>query len=150
VFGVLIFASLAALPGFSQSQQRGEELSRALPAATSSFMSQKMPSFLPRFDQPVEQGAPPPRVVDLDSQHIAILFGASEWRSLTDPKPIRLTEMSSAFLDAIPIMPAPTTETQIPIWKLSGSISREASPAVSQLRRKIDFPADPALFLRWL
>src|SRR5262249_61303677 len=42
------------------------------------------------IDQPVEQGAPPPRLVDLDSHHVAILFGASEWRSLADPKPIRL------------------------------------------------------------
>src|SRR6266566_8594556 len=42
------------------------------------------------IDQPVEPHSIPPRVVGIDSGHIGVLFGASEWRSPADPKPVRL------------------------------------------------------------
>src|SRR6266851_4300232 len=42
------------------------------------------------IDHPVERNSIPPRVMDLDSTHIAVLFGASEWRIPSDPKPVRL------------------------------------------------------------
>ena len=42
------------------------------------------------IDHPVETGAPPPRLVSLDTTHIGILLGASEWREPAAPKPIRL------------------------------------------------------------
>src|SRR5262250_3032569 len=42
------------------------------------------------IDQPVEPNSIPPRVAGVDSSHIAILFGASEWRIPADPKPFRL------------------------------------------------------------
>src|SRR5690242_21155360 len=32
------------------------------------------------IDQPVEAHSIPPRVADVDSSHIGVLFGASEWR----------------------------------------------------------------------
>src|SRR2546423_8994686 len=41
------------------------------------------------IDQPVESGGIPPRVVELDSTHVAVLFGASEWRLPADPQPVR-------------------------------------------------------------
>src|SRR6266851_835986 len=42
------------------------------------------------IDQPVEAGSVPPRVLELDSTHVGILLGASEWRLPADPKPVRL------------------------------------------------------------
>src|SRR4051812_37296343 len=42
------------------------------------------------IDQPMEAGGIPPRVVELDSTHVAVLFGASEWRIPADPQPVRL------------------------------------------------------------
>src|SRR4029077_6674877 len=42
------------------------------------------------INQPVEAGGVPPRVVETDSTHVAVLLGASEWRLPADPNPVRL------------------------------------------------------------
>src|ERR1700687_5180414 len=42
------------------------------------------------INEPVEAGGVPPRVVELDSTHVAVLLGASEWRLPADPNPVRL------------------------------------------------------------
>ena len=41
------------------------------------------------IDQPIELGSVPPRVMQLDSTHVGVLLGASEWRLPADPKPGR-------------------------------------------------------------
>src|SRR5260370_416193 len=43
------------------------------------------------IDQPVERNSIPPRVMDLDATHIAVLFGASAWRSAAGRAPRRST-----------------------------------------------------------
>src|ERR1700739_2300565 len=42
------------------------------------------------INEPVEAGGVPPRVLELDATHVAVLLGASEWRLPADPKPVRL------------------------------------------------------------
>src|SRR5215475_10477886 len=43
------------------------------------------------INEPIEEtGSVPPRVVSLDSRHLAVLFGSSEWRMPADPNPVRL------------------------------------------------------------
>src|SRR5260370_15237711 len=42
------------------------------------------------IDHPVEAGGVPPRVVELDSLHVGVLLGASEWRLPAHPQPVRL------------------------------------------------------------
>src|ERR1700692_2294319 len=42
------------------------------------------------INQPVEAGGVPPRVLELDPTHVAVLLGASEWRLPADPNPVRL------------------------------------------------------------
>src|SRR6201984_447765 len=42
------------------------------------------------INEPVETGGIPPRVVEVDSTHVAVLLGASEWRLPADPNPVRL------------------------------------------------------------
>src|ERR1700724_3735449 len=42
------------------------------------------------IDHPLEAGSVPPRFAELDSTHMGVLLGASEWRLPADPKPIRL------------------------------------------------------------
>src|ERR1700726_4311981 len=41
------------------------------------------------INEPVEAGGVPPRVVETDSTHVAVLLGASEWRLPADPNPGR-------------------------------------------------------------
>src|SRR5271169_6391956 len=42
------------------------------------------------IDLPVEPNSIPPRVLSIDTRHIGVLLGASEWRSPANPKPVRL------------------------------------------------------------
>src|SRR5436305_15080459 len=42
------------------------------------------------INQPVEAGGVPPRVLEVDATHVAVLLGASEWRLPADPNPVRL------------------------------------------------------------
>src|SRR5215831_5618718 len=43
------------------------------------------------INEPIEEaGSVPPRVVSLDSRHVGVLFGSSEWKIPADPNPIRL------------------------------------------------------------
>src|ERR1700756_2014108 len=37
------------------------------------------------INQPVEAGGVPPRVLEVDSMHVAVLLGASEWRASGGP-----------------------------------------------------------------
>ena len=42
------------------------------------------------IDQPMEANAVPPRVLQLDSGHIGIILGATEWQVPSNPESIRL------------------------------------------------------------
>lgn len=97
-------------------------------------------------DQPVEQGAPPPRVVDLDGQHIAILFGASEWRSLADPEPMRLDRNIQRVSGPDPHAGGYEDVADPDLEILGTEFLEKLRPMVSQLRRKIDFPPDQPFF----
>src|ERR1700757_3519259 len=44
------------------------------------------------INQPVEAGGVPPRVLEVDATHVAVLLGASEWRLPADPNPVRLDQ----------------------------------------------------------
>src|SRR5215467_10605903 len=84
------FLSLFAITSPAQSQDREEEIVASLAGGRVIVHVAKDQIIFAAIDQPVEQNSVPPRVAGVDSSHIAILFGASEWRVPADPKPIRL------------------------------------------------------------
>lgn len=96
------------------------------------------------IDQPIEQGAPPPRVVDLDGRHIGILFGASEWRMLADPNPIRL-DRNLQRVSAQDPRYAPYSGEEPDLETMGTAFLEKLHPLVSQLHRKLNFPPDQAL-----
>ena len=103
--------------------------------------------FFAAIDQPVEQGAAPPRLVDIDGQHVAILFGASEWRSPADPKPIRLDRGLQRFSGRDSHYEGSYNGEADPDLEIMGTAFLEKlRPLAAQLRRKIDFPADQPIF----
>ena len=97
-------------------------------------------------DQPVEQGAPPPRLVDLDSHHVAILFGASEWRSLADPKPIRLDRGFHRVSAGTASLGDYNGEADPDLEMMGVAFLERLRPLAAQLQRKIDFPTDKPFF----
>jgi hypothetical protein len=97
------------------------------------------------IDHPVEAGAPPPRILSLDTTHIGILLGASEWRETADPKPIRLDRdyrsvgaRDSHYAD--PSGAEPDLET------VGITFLERLRPLTSQLHHKVEIKKDDPLF----
>jgi hypothetical protein len=94
------------------------------------------------IDQPVEPHGIPPRVVGIDSGHIGVMFGASEWRSPADPKPIRL-DRNYRRVGATRTRDYGGPEEAEPDLEMIGTAFLEKlRPLVDQLHHKIDFPSD--------
>lgn len=99
------------------------------------------------IEQPIEAGGIPPRVVDLDSHHVGVLLGASEWRIPAAPKPVRLDrdfQRVSVGKDA----QAYSTygEGEQDLESIGTSFLEKLRPLVSQLHHKIDVAPDEPLF----
>jgi len=98
------------------------------------------------IDQPVEQNSIPPRVVDLDSTHIGVLLGASEWRTPADPKPIRLDRNVQRVVARDSRYAAAPGEGEADLDAIGISFLEKLRPLVGQLHHKIDFSSDDVLF----
>jgi hypothetical protein len=97
------------------------------------------------IDHAVEPNSIPPRVAGVDSSHIGVLFGASEWRIPADPKPIRLDRN---FQRVGPQTREATVPGEAePDLELIGTVFLEKlRPLVAQLHHKIDFSPDDPIF----
>ena len=132
--------------GIAQSRSQDNEIVTSLTGGRVILHFAKEAILFAAVDQPVEQGAPPPRVVDVDSQHIAILFGASEWRSLADPKPIRMDRNIQRIAGRDPRDGSYGGDADPDLEQMGIEFLEKLRPLVSQLQRKIDFPADQPFF----
>jgi hypothetical protein len=100
------------------------------------------------INQPVEQNSVPPRVLQLDSLHIGVLFGASEWQIPSAPTPVRLDRDYQSIVQSTnnqhyapyPGQEAPDLET------IGIAFLEKLRPLVAQLHHKLDFRPDDALF----
>jgi hypothetical protein len=97
------------------------------------------------IDHPVETGSVPPRLLSLDSTHVGILLGASEWREPADPKPIRLDrdyrsvgQRDSHYAD--PSGAEPDLEA------VGVTFLERLRPLTNQLHHKIEMKKDDPLF----
>ena len=129
-----------------QSQGQDEEIVTSLTGGKVILHVAKDETILfAAVNQPVEQGAPPPRVVNLDGLHVGILFGAIEWRSLADPKPIRMDRDLQRIAGRDPRADyGPEVDPDLEIMGIE--FLEKLRPLVSKLQRKIDFPADQPFF----
>ena len=97
------------------------------------------------IDEPVEPHSIPPRVVGVDSGHIGVLFGASEWRSPADPKPIRL-DRSFERAGATGTRDLGPEEAEPDLELVGTAFLEKLRPLVGQLHHRIDFPPDEPIF----
>jgi hypothetical protein len=98
------------------------------------------------IDQPIEAGSIPPRVLQLDSGHVGILLGASEWRLPADPKPIRLDKEYQRIGGRDPRATTEPGEAEPDLEAIGISFLERLRPLVSQLHHKIDVGVDEPLF----
>jgi hypothetical protein len=98
------------------------------------------------IQQPIEAGSIPPRVLEVDSNHVAILLGASEWRLPADPNPVRLDKnFHSIGGRDIRGYRAPD-EAEPDLEAIGVTFLEQLRPLVSQLHHKIDIAAAEPLF----
>ena len=86
--GILLFFFAAVIA--AQAQDREEEIIANLAGGCVIVHVARDTIVFAAIDHAVESNSIPPRVAGVDSTHIGVLFGASEWRIPADPKPIRL------------------------------------------------------------
>lgn len=140
---LLAFLSLAvAIPAFAQDRE--DEIVANLAGGRVVVHVAKDIIIFAAIDQPVEPNSIPPRVAGVDSTHIAVLFGASEWRIPADPKPIRL-DRNVVRLGGREAREYAAPEEAEPDLELIGTAFLEKlRPLVGQLHHKVDFsPNDP-------
>lgn len=145
--GLLLFLTLdlGARAQVPEAQQRDDEIVAGLTAGRVIIHVANGLIVFAAIDQPIEQGAAPPRVVDLDGRHIGILFGASEWRIPADPKPIRL-DRNVQRISAKDSSYEPYAGNAEPDLETMGTAFLEKlHPLVSRLHHKLSFPSEQAI-----
>lgn len=149
----LQWGSLAALcvaaPAFADAQdrERGDEIVANLAGGrVIVHVARDETIIFAAIDDPVEANSIPPRVMNVDSTHIGVLLGASEWRLPADPKPVRLDKDfphisgRNPNYEQTPDSPDPDLDT------IGIAFLERLRPLVSQLTHKIEFKPDEALF----
>jgi hypothetical protein len=96
-------------------------------------------------NHPLEAKSVPPRVVELDSTHVGVLLGASEWQLPAEPNPVRLDRDFRRIMARDPrYQKLPGEEPDLEAIGIS--FLDRLRPLVSQLHHKIDLGAEEPLF----
>ncbi len=131
-----------AIPSFSQGRE--DEIVGNLAGGRVIVHVAKDVIIFAAIDQPVERNSVPPRVMDLDGLHIGVLFGASEWRIPSDPKPVRLDRNFQRVGNRDPRYESTPGEADPDLETLGVAFLEKLRPLVAQLHHKLDFsPAEP-------
>lgn len=99
------------------------------------------------IDEPIETGSAPPRVMNLDSHHVGVLLGSSEWRIPADPNPIRLDRGQTRIGAPDPRYQGTYNgEAEPDLETIGVAFLEKLTPLAARLHHKLDFPPDQPLF----
>jgi hypothetical protein len=141
---LLLFFATATAPGWAQDRE--EEIVASLAGGRVIVHVAKDTVIFAAIDQPVEPHSIPPRVAGVDSGHIGVLFGASEWRSPGDPKPVRLDRSFQRVSGMQPREEYAPGEAEPDLELIGTAFLEKLRPLVGELHHKIDFPSDEPIF----
>jgi hypothetical protein len=97
------------------------------------------------IDEPVEAGGVPPRLVEVDPTHVAVLLGASEWRLPADPNPVRLDRNFQRIHARDPKYQYSVGEAEPDLETIGVAVLEKLRPLTAQLHHKIDLQPDEPL-----
>jgi len=100
---------------------------------------------LAAIDHPVESKSVPLRVTSIDARHVGIFFGASEWQSPAQPRPIRLDRDIPHIAPVDPRVTVPSEADQ-DLEQIGVAFLEKLRPLVAQLHHPIDLKPDEPLF----
>lgn len=141
---LMLFATILA--GSSSAQNREDEIIANLAGGRVIVHVARDLILFAAIDQPVERNSISPRVMNLDTRHIGILLGASEWRIPADPRPIRmdrdfhLAGANERRTDSAP------GEAEPDLDAIGITFLEKLRPLVGQLHHKLDFVPDDPIF----
>jgi hypothetical protein len=84
--------------------------------------------------------------MNLDSSHLGVLFGAAEWRSPADPKPIRMDRNLPHIGARDPHYETAPGEAEPDLETIGVEFLEKLRPLVAQLHHKLDFSPDEPIF----
>jgi len=153
VRGLLLWSSLPLLPVLlflalvapAWAQDREDEIIANLAGGRVIVHVAKDAILFAAIDHAVEPDSIPPRVAGVDSSHIGVLFGASEWRTPADPQPIRLDRNFPRVTQQLRSDPGPA-EAEPDLELIGTAFLEKLRPLVSQLHHKVDFSAEDPIF----
>lgn len=134
-----------ACPSKAQTQQTEDEIVANLAGGRVIIHITKDTIIFAAVDRQIEANSIPPRVMDLDATHVAVIFGASEWRLPADPKPVRLDRDFQRGGGRNPKYQQPG-EAEPDLESIGIAFLERLRPLVSQLHHKIEFGAEEPLF----
>src|SRR5215831_4372219 len=99
----LAAASLAIFLLPAAAQDRDDEIVATLAGGRVIVHATQENIIFIAINEPIEEtGSVPPRIVSLDSRHVGVMFGSSEWRIPADPNPIRLDKQLTRIANQDP------------------------------------------------
>ena len=144
---VLYFLSLPETPAAAQfSNERPDtEIVAALTGGRVIVQVTHDKIILVAVNQPIEQGAPPPRLAQLNDTHVGIFLGASQWRILADPQPVRLDQHIPRITPQDPRY-APYGETgESDLESMGAAFLEQLHSLAGRLHDNLNFPPHQAL-----
>src|SRR5215471_18073473 len=149
ILAVVVFAAALAVSGMkAAAQDQDDEIVATLAGGRVIVHATRENVIFIAVNEPIEEtGSVPPRVVSLDSHHIAVLFGSSEWRMPADPNPVRLDKQLARIANQDPNYAGSYNEEAEPdLETISVAFLEKLTPLAARLHHKLDFPADQPLF----
>ena len=138
--------SVSAESALAQERARGDEIVANLAGGRVIVHVARDKIVFAAIDQPIETSSIPPRVLSVNSTHIAVLLGASEWRHTADPKPVRLDRDFPSISGRNKHYETNPDEFAPDLDAIGVAFLERLRPLVSQLQHKIDFKPDEAIF----
>jgi hypothetical protein len=96
------------------------------------------------IDQPLEAKSVPPRVAEMDQNHVGLFLGASEWQIPASPRPIRLDRDIPRVYAKDPRYQQPGS-AESDLEQIGVGLLEKLRPLVAQLHSKIDLHPDEPL-----
>jgi hypothetical protein len=149
LLGALIFLTAAdccARPAAAQDQD--DEIVATLAGGRVIVHATRENIIFIAINEPIEEaGSVPPRVISLDSHHVGVLFGSSEWRIPAEPNPIRLDKQLAHIANQDPKYAGSYNGDSEPDLETIGvAFLEKLTPLAARLHHKLDFPSDQPLF----
>src|SRR5437763_10409854 len=142
--GILLLCCAAVIA--SQAQDRQEQIIANLAGGCVIVHRARDTIVFAAIDHAVESNSIPPRVAGVDPTHIAVLFGASEWRIPADPKPIRLDRNFQRLGGREARDDSAPGEAEPDLELIGTAFLEKLRPLVGQLHHKVDFSPDLPVF----